>query len=58
MKGIKPINRKASVIMVMACAAFGWMFWSVGNTCHAQAAANLSPGLQEVVKLSQATDDR
>jgi uncharacterized protein DUF6600 len=59
MNGKKLINGKARVRMVMACVAVGWMCCSVGNTCHAQAPGNLAPGLQEVVKLSQAqmTDD-
>ena len=37
-----------------ACVVVGWMYWSVGNICNAQTPlSNLSPDLQEVVKLSQ-----
>src|ERR1017187_1675379 len=53
MKGKNLING-ISTTMIMACAAIGWMCLSVGNLCPAQPAANVSPGLLEVVKLSQA----
>ena len=45
---------KATTIVALACVAIGWMCWSVGNSCNAQTPqSNLSPDLQEVVKLSQ-----
>jgi hypothetical protein len=38
-----------------ACLAIGWLCWGGGSVGRAQTApANLSPGLQEVVKLTQA----
>ena len=43
-------RRTATFKTVIACAAIGWMCWGAGNV-NAQ---NLSPDLQEVVKLSQA----
>jgi hypothetical protein len=43
-------RRIATFKTVIACAAIGWMCWGAGNV-NAQ---NLSPDLQEVVKLSQA----
>jgi len=54
MKNKKLTNRKATAKVVLACVVVGWMYWSVGNICNAQTPlSNLSPDLQEVVKLSQ-----
>jgi hypothetical protein len=45
---------KAGMRLVFACIAAGWMFWSAADVCHAQTPQpNLSPDLQEIVKLSQ-----
>src|ERR1039458_2811806 len=55
MKSEERMNGKAPLNLALACMTIGWLCWSVGNTCRAQTApANLSPDLQEVVKLSQA----
>jgi hypothetical protein len=55
MKSKKLINLKASVKVALACAAIGSMCWCAANVCVAQTPpSNLSPGLQEVVRLSQA----
>ncbi len=55
MKSKELINMKATMKVALACAAIGWMCWGAGNTCNAQTPpSNLSPDLQEVVKLSQA----
>src|ERR1035441_2229612 len=55
MKSEERMNGKAPLKLALACMTIGWLCWSVGNTCRAQTApANLSPDLQEVVKLSQA----
>jgi hypothetical protein len=41
--------------IALACMTIGWVFWIVGNTCNAQTPpSNLSPGLQEVLKLTKA----
>ncbi len=54
MKSKKLISLKATTKVALACVAIGWMCWSVGNVCNAQTPpSNLSPDLQEVVKLSQ-----
>src|ERR1035438_5765313 len=54
MKSEERMNGKAPLKLALACVTIGWLCWSVGNTCSAQTApANLSPDLQEVVKLSQ-----
>lgn len=54
MKNKKLTNLKATTKVAFACVAIGWMCWSVGNVCNAQTPpSNLSPDLQEVVKLSQ-----
>jgi hypothetical protein len=58
MNSKKLTNGKVTIKMVMACVAIGWMFWSAGNICNAQTPpSNLSPDLQEVVKLSQSHMD-
>ena len=55
MKSEERTNRKATLKVALAWMTIGWMCWSVGNTCSAQTPpSNLSPDLQEVVKLSQA----
>jgi hypothetical protein len=55
MKSKKLINMKATMKIALVCAVIGWMCWSAENACHAQTPpSNLSPDLQEVVKLSQA----
>ena len=50
-------NYRTRIITGVACIVIAVICWNGGNTCQAQ--ANLSPGLQEVVKLtkSQMTDD-
>ena len=54
MKSNKMINMTATLKAALAGAAIGWLCWQTGIVCHAQtAASNLSPDLQEVVKLSQ-----
>jgi hypothetical protein len=54
MKSNGLISMKAAIKAALACAAMAWMCWHTGNVCQAQPAApNLSPDLQEVVKLSQ-----
>jgi len=51
MKGNK---LKMTVKGVLAAAAIGWLCWGAGNLCNAQTPpSNLSPDLQEVVRLSQ-----
>jgi hypothetical protein len=41
--------------VALAGAAFAWVCWNNGGICRAQTPpANLSPGLQEVIKLTQA----
>ena len=53
-------DRKLKLAIVLAVAIIGWLCLKGANSAHAQATpANLSPGVQEVVKLSQAhmTDD-
>jgi hypothetical protein len=47
-------NYKARIVAGVACSIIGAICWGGGSTCRAQAPANLSPGLQEVVKLSKA----
>ena len=48
------VNMKITLKVVLAQAAIGWMCWYAGSVCHAQTApANLSPDVQEVLKLSQ-----
>src|ERR1035438_9602069 len=38
----------------VACIITGTICWNGGNTCQAQTPASLSPGLQEVLKLTKA----
>ncbi len=48
-------DRRARLGVVLAIAATGWLCWNACGVCRAQTApANLSPALQEVVKLTQA----
>jgi hypothetical protein len=47
-------NYKARLVIGAACLAIVALCWNGGNTCQAQTSANLSPGLQEVVKLTKA----
>ena len=43
-----------TVRTALAAAAIGWLCWGAGELCNAQTPpANLSPDLQEVVRLSQ-----
>ena len=45
---------KATLKVFLAQAAIGWLCWNTGGVGHAQIApADLSPDLQEVLKLSQ-----
>ena len=54
MKSKERMKMKAALKVALAIT-IGWMCWSGGNTSHAQTPpANLSPGLQEVLKLSKA----
>ena len=51
---------KTALKVVLALAVIGWLSGAAGNVCRAQSApANLSPDIQEVLKLSQQkmTDD-
>lgn len=58
MKKSTLINLTANLKTALAGAAIGWLCWQTGSLCHAQtAASNLSPDLQEVVKLSQSHMD-
>ena len=46
---------KATLKVALAWMAIGWMCWNVGDACNAQTApANLTPGLEEVLKLTKA----
>jgi hypothetical protein len=55
MKSKERMNGKPIRQVALAWMTIGWMCCSVGNTCNAQTPPpNLSPDLQEVVKLSQA----
>ena len=56
MKTTRLSGNKATFLLAIACIAIGTMFWSADNAFSGDQAqpANLSPGLQEVVKLSQA----
>ncbi len=55
MKSEERMNGKPILQVALAWMTIGWMCWSVGHTCNAQTPpSNLSPDLQEVVKLSQA----
>jgi hypothetical protein len=48
-------DRKLKIGVVLAVVIIGWLCLRGASSAHAQAAsANLSPGVQEVVKLSQA----
>src|ERR1017187_8749103 len=55
MKSEERMNGKAPLKLALSLMTIAWLCWGVGNTCYAQTPpSNLSPGLQEVVKLSQA----
>jgi len=55
MKSNEQMKMKATLKVALACAIIGGLCWSAGNTCHAQTPpSNLSPGLQEVLKLTKA----
>lgn len=45
---------KCKVHIGVACIIIGAICWNGGDPCHAQTPANLSPGLQEVLKLTKA----
>jgi hypothetical protein len=54
MRNKELMSMRATLKVAVACAIIGWLCWSAGNTGNAQTApSNLSPDLQEVVKLSQ-----
>ncbi len=54
MKSNNMINMKATLKAALAGAVIAWLCWQTGNVCNAQTTSqNLSPDLQEVVKLSQ-----
>jgi hypothetical protein len=45
---------RKTIAVTAACLSIGWLCWSGASLGHAQnAPANLSPGLQEVLKLTQ-----
>jgi len=51
---MKSNKLKTTVSGILAGAALGWLCWGAGALCNAQTPpANLSPDLQEVVRLSQ-----
>ena len=55
MKEKKLSDLRVNLGVALAVAATGWLCWNPGNICRAQTPpANLSPGLQEVIKLTQA----
>ena len=54
MKKINWSRRKVSTVFVIVCITIGWMFWSAGSARGQPPPANLSPELQDVVKLAQA----
>jgi hypothetical protein len=55
MKTNERIQHQGKVAVAAACLSMAWLLWSGANIAGAQTApANLSPGLQEVVKLTQA----
>ena len=47
-------NYKARILSGVACSVIGAICWGGASTCQGQVPANLSPGLQEVLKLSKA----
>ena len=48
-------DRKLKIVIVLALALIGWFCLKGASSAHAQTTpANLSPGVQEVVRLSQA----
>jgi len=48
-------DRKLKIAFVLAVVLIGWLCFNRAVTAHAQTTpANLSPGVQEAVKLSQA----
>ena len=54
MKRALLVTMKATITRIVALAAIGWACWQAGGIGLAQTpTANLSPDLQEVVKLSQ-----
>jgi hypothetical protein len=54
MKTNERMKNKGKIAVVLASLAIGWLCWGGGSAARAQTPANLSPGLQEVVKLTQA----
>jgi hypothetical protein len=55
MKSKELINMRATIKIALACMTIGWVCWIAGNTSNAQTPpSNLSPGLQEVLKLTKA----
>jgi hypothetical protein len=56
MKTTKLSNKKATAVFAVVCITITGTFWSASNAFSSDAAppANLSPALQEVVKLAQA----
>ena len=55
MKSKELVNMRAALKVALAGMTLGWMCWSAGVSCNAQTApANLSPALQEVLKLTKA----
>jgi hypothetical protein len=53
MKSYERKYMKGTMKGILSVAAIGWMCWGAGTACLAQTtSANLSPDLQEVVKLS------
>jgi hypothetical protein len=51
----QPITKlEAQLFIKVACIVIGAICWSGGNSCPGQSPVSLSPGLQEIVKLSKA----
>ena len=55
MKDYDLTDRKLKIAFILVMAILGWLCLNGASFIHAQTTpANLSPGLQEVVKLTQA----
>jgi hypothetical protein len=55
MKTYEQMKYQGKIAVAAACLAVGWLCWTGGSAARAQTPpANLSPSLQEVVKLTQA----
>jgi len=56
MKATRLSSDRVTIVLAVVCMTIGWMFWSADTALSGDQTppANLSPGLQEVVKLAQA----